>query len=238
MHTGFPWIKLKQLNTVQILLAFLLPSMVAFTGFRIILPWTVDNGFPKTLMWGVIASIMLLFFAIVGFYLIKKEAQENDISIGKRLLLKKIGAKQWLICLGIMTAGLILSSIVSPLVDIFKDLPGLSIPDYMPFWLNLSIDPGNTDMGILSPNYSLKGNYLFVLIMAVCLLLNILAEEIYFRAWLLPKMQNYGKWSWVINGFLFTLYHTFQLWLFPMIFIVSMATTLTVYLSKSILPPF
>ena len=115
-------------------------------------------------------------------------------------------------------------------------LPGLSIPDYMPFWLNPSIDPMYTAPEILSPGYLLKGNYLVLVLMAVTLLLNILAEEIYFRGWLLPKMQNFGRWSWALNGFLFALYHTFQLWLFPMIFALSLATALTVYLSKSISP--
>ena len=128
--------------------------------------------------------------------------------------------------------------VVSPTVDFIKELPGLSIPDYMPFWLNPSIDPMNTDMDILSPNYSLKGNYTVLIIMSIALILNILAEEIYFRGWLLPKMQNLGKWSWVVNGFLFALYHTFQLWLFPMIFALSIATSLTVYFSRSILPAF
>ena len=238
MDSNFDWAKLKQLNVLQVLLAFFLPSGFAFFGFRFILPWTVDNGFPKVLMWGIIASIMLLLFVIVGFVLIKNEAKTNNISIRDRLLIKKLSVKQWLICLGIMIVGIILSSTVSPLVEYFKELPGLSIPDYMPFWLNPSIDPMNTDINILSPNFTLKGNYLVVVIMSLCLLLNILAEEIYFRGWLLPKMQNFGKWSWVLNGFLFALYHTFQLWLFPMIFVLSLATTLTVYLSKSILPAF
>ena len=238
MDSNFDWAKLKQLNVLQVLLAFFLPSGFAFFGFRFILPWTVENGFPKVLMWGIIASIMLLLFVIIGIVLIKNEAKTNNISIRDRLLIKKLSVKQWLICLGIMIVGIILSSTVSPLVEYFKELPGLSIPDYMPFWLNPSIDPMNTDINILSPNFTLKGNYLVVVIMSLCLLLNILAEEIYFRGWLLPKMQNFGKWSWVLNGFLFALYHTFQLWLFPMIFVLSLATTLTVYLSKSILPAF
>lgn len=238
MDSTFDWRKLKQLNALQILIAFFLPSGFAFFGFRFILPWTVNSGFPKVLMWGIIASLMLLVFVIVGFFLIKREAKVNNISIGERLLLRKPGAKQWLICIGIMIVGLILSLAVKPSVEFFKELPGLSIPEYMPFWLNPSVDPMNTAMEILSPNYSLKGNYLVLIIMTICLLLNILAEEIYFRAWLLPKMQDFGKWSWIINGILFALYHSFQLWLFPMLFVLSLATTLTVYLSKSILPAF
>jgi membrane protease YdiL (CAAX protease family) len=238
MTSNLDWSKLKQLNSLQILLAFLLPSGFAFFGFRYVLPKVVNLGHPKVLMWGIIASVMLLFLAIIGILFIKKEAKSNNISIWERLLIKKIGLKQWLVCLGIMIAGIILSVVVTPAVDFFRDLPGLSIPDYMPFWLNPSIDPMNTDMNILSPNYSLKGNYVVLIIMSIALLLNILAEEIYFRGWLLPKMQNFGKWSWFVNGLLFALYHTFQLWLFPMIFVVSLATALTVYLSKSILPAF
>ena len=238
MNSNFDWSKLKQLNALQTLLAFFVPSGFAFFGFRFLLPWTVNQGLPKILMWGIIASIMLSIFVIIGFFLIKKEAKANNISILERLLIKKLGAKQWLICLGIMVVGIVLSYVVSPTIEFFKELPGLSIPDYMPFWLNPSIDPMNTDMEVLSPNYSLKGNYLVLVIMAITLLLNILAEEIYFRGWLLPKMQNFGKWSWILNGFLFAMYHTFQLWLFPMLFVLSLATTLTVYLSKSILPAF
>ena len=189
-------------------------------------------------MWGIIASIMLLIFVVVGMILIKQEAAKNNISIRERLLIKNLSIKQWLICLGIMVVGIILSLAVTPLVEFFSKIPGLSIPDYMPYWLNPAIDPVETDIKILSPNYPLKGNILIVVVMTICLLLNILAEEIYFRAWLLPKMQSFGKWSWILNGLFFALYHTFQLWLFPMLLIVSLATTLTVYLSKSILPAF
>ncbi len=193
MNSDFDWNKLKQLNVAQILLTFFLPSGFAFVGFRFILPKVVNSGYPKVLMWGIIASIMLFFFAIVGFLLIKKEAKANDISIGERLLIKKIGIKQWLICMGIMIVGIILSLVFTPTVDFFKELPGLSIPDYMPFWLNPSIDPMNTEMEILSPNYSLKGNYAVLVVMSITLLLNILAEEIYFRGWLLPKNAEFRK---------------------------------------------
>jgi membrane protease YdiL (CAAX protease family) len=238
MNLKFDWIKLKQLNLVQTILAFGLPSGFAFVGFRFILPWTVYHGYPKVLMWGIIASSMLLILSIIGIILIKKEAVTNNFSIWERLLIKKLNLKQWLICLGIMLVGIIVSSAISPTVEIFSKLPGLSIPDYMPFWLDPSINPMETDIEILSPNYALKGNYIVVIIMAITLLLNILAEEVYFRAWLLPKMQSFGKWSWVLNGLLFALYHTFQLWLFPMLLVVSLTTTLTVYISKSILPAF
>ena len=41
----------------------------------------------------------------------------------------------------------------------------------------------------------------------------ILGEEFLFRGVLLPKMNGvFGKWDWVANGLLFTLYHVHQPW--------------------------
>lgn len=41
----------------------------------------------------------------------------------------------------------------------------------------------------------------------------ILGEEFLFRGVLLPKMEGvFGKWDWVANGVLFTLYHIHQPW--------------------------
>jgi len=236
MKLTFDWNKTKQLKPFEILLAFILPSSFAFFGFRMVLPWLVNSGYPKVLMWGIVASIMLFTFAVIGLFLIHKESKKLNVSLKERLLIKKVSKKQWLICLGIMIVGILLAQVISPFINNFIELTGLSIPDYMPFWLDPSINPMETDMEILSPNYSIKNNYVIVIVMAITLILNILVEEIYFRAWLLPKMQSLGKWSWVANGLLFALYHTFQLWLFPMLVIISLSITLTVYLSKSILP--
>ncbi len=140
--------------------------------------------------------------------------------------------------IGVLFVGLLLSAGLSSSVALFQQLPGLAIPEYMPFWLNPAIDPMQTSLEVLSPSYPIQGNYILLIVMAVALLLNILAEEFYFRGWLLPKMQGLGKWGWLLNALFFTLYHSFQLWLFPVIIVISIATTYTVYKTKSILPAF
>jgi membrane protease YdiL (CAAX protease family) len=238
MKKSFEWSNCKQLSLFKILLAFLLPSLFAFIGFRFVLPLLVKSGYPKVLMWGLVASVMLLIFVIIGIFLNYNESKKLNISLFERLCIKRLTTKQWLIYLGIMLIGLVLSLLVKPLIEPFMRITGLHIPDYMPFWLDTSINPMNTDVNVLSPGYPLKGNFIFLAVMAITLLLNILAEEIYFRAWLLPKMYSRGNWSWIVNGSLFALYHTFQLWLFPILFVVSIITSFVVYKSKSILPAF
>jgi len=118
------------------------------------------------------------------------------------------------------------------------EIPGLSVPDYFPFFLNPAIDPINGDPSALTPGFILQGAYWLIPLILLTLLLNILTEELYFRAWLLPKMSKYGKASWFINGLLFASYHSFQIWLFPQILPISIFMAYVVYKSKSIWPAF
>ncbi len=238
MEKEFDWHSVKQLSPAQVFLAFFLPSIFAYTGFRLVLPSLVELGFPKVMMWPAVASVMLLLFTLIGLYLNKKEAKELGVGLKERLCLKRISKKAWALSIGILFLGLIMSIVAQTTIPLFMKVTGLSIPDYMPFWLDPSINPMQTDMEILSPGYPIKGNVGLVVLMGITLLLNIFAEEVYFRAWLLPKMQKFGKLSWIVNGLLFALYHSFQLWLFPMLATLSLATTLSVYLSKSLWPAF
>ena len=66
MKPSFEWNNCHQLSIFKIFLAFLLPSSFAFIGFRFVLPLLVNNGYPKVVMWGFVASIMLLIFVIIG----------------------------------------------------------------------------------------------------------------------------------------------------------------------------
>ena len=60
----------------------------------------------------------------------------------------------------------------------------------------------------------LVGNWGFVALIVLMSVSNIFGEEFLFRGALLPKMNGvFGKWDWVANGLLFTLYHIHQPWL-------------------------
>lgn len=51
----------------------------------------------------------------------------------------------------------------------------------------------------------------------------VLGEELLFRGVLLPRMSGvFGRWAWVANTVLFSLYHVHKLWNLPTIFITSL----------------
>lgn len=232
----FDWSNTKQLSAFQVLLAFAVPSMLAFVGFRIVLPRIVENGTPIMIAWPSIAAIMLFGFVVLACLLLRSEARQLDISISSRMCIKKLSLKQWRNCGAILIAGLLLSAMAAQLVEPFMKITGLTIPDYMPFFLNPSINPVEADPAVLSPGLPLKGKFLLIPLIGVTLILNILAEELYFRAWMLPKMSKYGNSGWIASGILFALYHTFQLWLFPVLLIASLTFSFVIYKSESILP--
>jgi membrane protease YdiL (CAAX protease family) len=234
----FNWQDTKQLSILQIILAFLIPSTVAFTGFRVILPVLVEGGVPSIIAWPAVASIMLLGFVLVAIIFLNKEAKELNISFKERACLRSLSFKQWSVYVGIFFLGMVVTIILSKTSILFTHIPGLSVPDYFPFFLNPAIDPMNTESSLLTPGFVLKGAIWMIPFIALTLFLNILTEELYFRAWLLPKLSKYGNMSWVINGGLFALYHSFQLWLLPQILPISLFIAYVVYKSRSIWPAF
>lgn len=181
---------------------------------------------------------MLLGFVLVAIIFLKKEAKELNISFKERACLRSLSFKQWSVYIGIIFLGMVVTIILSKTSILFTHIPGLSVPDYFPFFLNPAIDPMNTESSLLTPGFVLKGAIWMIPFIALTLFLNILTEELYFRAWLLPKLSKYGNMSWVINGGLFALYHSFQLWLLPQILPISLFIAYVVYKSRSIWPAF
>jgi membrane protease YdiL (CAAX protease family) len=232
----FIWQNTKQLSIVQIILTFLIPSAIAFTGFRIVLPKLVEGGIPSIIAWPAVASIGLFGLVLVAIVFLNKEAKKLNVSFKERACLRSLSLKQWSVYVGILIFGMVVALVLTKVSILFTQLPGLSVPDYFPFFLNPAIDPMNTESSLLTPGFVLKGAFWLIPFIALTLFLNILAEDLYFRAWLLPKLSKYGKLSWVINGGLFAFYHTFQLWLLPQILPISLFLAYVVYKSKSIWP--
>ena len=114
----------------------------------------------------------------------------------------------------------------------------LQIPDYMPYFLNPTIDPKTAGQELLSPGLPIEGSYFLIPLMGLFLLLNIFTEELYFRAWMQPKLIRYGNLGWIMNGTFFALYHSYQLWLFPTLLVAGLSFAFIFYKSRSVWPVF
>jgi len=59
-------------------------------------------------------------------------------------------------------------------------------------------------------------------------------EELYFRGYLMPRISRYGKWAPLLGGLFFGLYHVWQLYGFPIVFLLGVAFGYVVWWKKDI----
>jgi membrane protease YdiL (CAAX protease family) len=162
---------------------------------------------------------------LVGLFLLRREGfRELNQAFRERIRLRwPKGRKKWAIGVAVFAAAYAGTMLVGPLNEKLAAVPGFIPPDW---WPALS-DPTAEINGIADayPDIALRGNYLFFIASAfITLVFNIFGEEVYYRGYLLPRMQGaFGKWDWVANGLLFTLKHVYQRWLFPAIAIGGLA---------------
>lgn len=234
----FIWKNTKEFNLGRLILATFIPSGIAYFGFHFILPGMIEKGVSVLLGYGAVASSMLFFLLVFTITILFKESKKLGVSFKERMMLKRVGGRNLLISLGIFIIIMILVGLGSSISRCIVERVGIEVPKYLPFFLNPTVDSTTADPMVLTNGISLVGRWDIFILLIVTLILNILTEELYFRAWILPKLWKSGKWSWVINGTLFALYHTFQLWLLPVILVASLGFAFICYKTKSIIPAF
>lgn len=234
----FDWKNAPQLSVGKLLLATFVPSGVAFAGFHLLLPRLVAGGMPSMIAWPAIASMMLLGLAIFTFVILRREARSMGIAMQERMCLRRLTWKEWLFAVAVLLGILLVVSLAQGLMPGWIKFIAFEVPAYMPFFLNPAINAATADMSLVSPGFPLAGHYELLPLLAIALLLNIVTEEFYFRAWMMPKMARFGAWSWVLNGVLFAFYHTFQLWLLPVLLVASLGFAFLFHRTRSVWPPF
>ena len=65
-------------------------------------------------------------------------------------------------------------------------------------------------------------------------LLGPMTEELYFRGYLLPRIDRYGVWAPVLNTFLFSIYHVWTPWRWPQILVGFLPLALAAWRTRSI----
>ncbi len=61
-----------------------------------------------------------------------------------------------------------------------------------------------------------------------------ITEELYFRGYLLPRVDRYGIWAPVLNTLLFSIYHVWTPWRWPQIAVGFLPLTLAAWRTRSI----
>jgi membrane protease YdiL (CAAX protease family) len=81
-----------------------------------------------------------------------------------------------------------------------------------------------------------RGTFLAFLVIALAFngVAGPITEELYFRGYLLPRLERYGRWAPVINTALFAMYHFFSPWRYPAIFLGFLPITWMSWRKRSV----
>jgi uncharacterized protein len=202
---------MKQLSKPAAVLYHLYPGIFISLCFIILAPVLLKYQYPP--QFSLLLAIVIAAIPILIVHLNKARKKENYSTITQlNDYNKKLpAAKLVLYISGLVIFAFLVWGITQPLNEIITQ----KLFSWLPYWYSTQDFKGYSKQIIL-----------------ITLILNLILngflapviEEFYFRGYLLPRMAAWGKWAFVVNALLFSLYHFWQpyIWLTLMISLLPM----------------
>jgi membrane protease YdiL (CAAX protease family) len=193
------------------LIIFSAASLILILETKYLIPWfsQMTNTEP-VLWWFIIAGLgMFTPLILLAFYLLKREgALKQPGWWSNRLRFRCMNKGDWLWTLGAICIIVILSLIVSKLLEMYAGKF-----DHQPPFMSFEL---------LTP-----GRYWLLAVWFPYWLLNIMGEEILWRGVMLPRQEAvFGRWTWLLHGTGWAIFHIAFGWqllitLLPILYIQS-----------------
>jgi len=205
-------VKIKPLGFWQSLPFFAIPSAMAAFGVYFVMQRLNQNGvdnFVNFYLSMVIPLTLMLLAALAAFKMEGNRLNWKTLSV--RLRLKKMTKKDWIYTLGLFIIQVILYAGLSITAKWLIQFDFFAPPEFLIPAVDPRIDQGifpDTFMGV-----PLRGQWWIAIIYFIALLFNIFGEEFWWRGYILPRQELvFKKWTWVVHGTLWGLFHIFWKW--------------------------
>jgi membrane protease YdiL (CAAX protease family) len=208
---------IKPMPTWQAALFFGIPAVLFALNYHY---FTLPSLNRDSLAQGAIALIgpyVLLFVVSLVAY----RSEGNPLSwtaLKDRFRLHKVTGRTWL-----TTAILLVFSLLANwlLIAIRQQVLAVDIPD----------------MSYTVSTVSGNGKLLILLGMLTQVFFNVVGEEAWWRGYILPRQElTYGKYTWLVHGSLWTLFHLYQWWDLAALLPICLSIAYISQRSKSIWP--
>jgi len=197
--------KVKEHSLVETIGLHLMPGLAGTIAYVILAPVLINKGYPAIL--GLLIAALVVIMPIeLGILLAVSKKQSGTFSVGEVILYRQPIPKwqYFVIPLGLVVWGFLATG-VTPILDTAIASTWFS---WLPEWFFIF------DL----EHFSVYSRPVLLLTFFAGLVINgivlPLVEELYFRGFLLPRLERFGKWSPVISASLFSLYHFFTPWQF------------------------
>jgi len=188
------------------LLYFGIPAAMGTAALYGLYPVLIKAGVP--MLWGFVTTVSGMFPLLLAAAFIAYRLEGRPFSVAglaDRFRLLKLGKLEWKWTLGLIVVFVGGQLLLMPTARwLIENLP-LPIPGVLP----PAIDPRivaaipSDFLGV-----PLAGNWGIALLYFSILCLNIIGEELWWRGYILPRQELvHGKWTWLVHGILWTLFH-------------------------------
>lgn len=190
-------------SNTQLIALHLFPGIAGTVAYLFLAPVLMRNGYPAILGLLIAAAVVILPIELgILFYLARKTGGSFSL---KGILPYRDPLPKWqylIIPLGLVIWAFLATFFTSMLDGAIAKAWFSWLPDWF-FIFDLSQYDGYARPALMLTFYV----YLVVNGLALPIV-----EELYFRGYLLPQLERYGKWAPWINVSLFSLYHFWTPW--------------------------
>jgi len=202
-----------------------LPGALTTVAFLIFKPLLDSSGFPPLLAF-LLAVLLVDLPILLGVMLSEGKKQNGRYSLeGVVLYRDKVSWKTFaLVFVGAFVVIYVLMMVMTPVSSFLTEAVFSGLPD----WMFLE-EP---------TQYQAYAKNVLMVVFTLQLILTGVAlpwvEELYFRGYLLPRLSRYGRWAPLLGGLFFGLYHVWQLFGFPTVFLIGAALGYVVWWKRDV----
>jgi membrane protease YdiL (CAAX protease family) len=230
-------VEMKPMPIWTAILFFAVPSAVASFGIYVGMQYfhrTGMNDMANLLLTMVLPLALMLVASLAAYRIEGNRFTRGEFSA--RFRLKRMKGTDWL-----LTAGLLVFMVVSYRLLSFTAQWLIKYPLFAPpEFLIPAVDPRVGPTGPVTEfmGVPLLGNWWIAFVyFFVALGFNIFGEEFWWRGYILPRQELvHGRWTWVVHGVLWCMFHIFWKWNLLMLLPTCLAVSFVAQRTKNTWP--
>lgn len=203
----------------------ILPGALVALAFVALKPFLDFSGYPPLLSFLLVVLVIDVPF-MWGVMLYEGWKKDGRLSLNRVVLYReKVSWKRFLpVFVGAFIAAFLLVTLSNPLSEFFTS----AVSSNLPKWIFLDEQS----------QYQIYARDILIVIFVFQLVVTGIVlpwtEELYFRGYLLPRITRFGKWTPLIGGLLFGLYHIWQLFGFASVFLLGTVLGFVVWWQRDV----
>ena len=214
-----------QHSLVQSFLLHLAPGVLVTAAFLILKVLLDSTGFPPLLAFLLVILLVDIPFMLGVVFSEGKKLNGHFSLEGVVRYRQKVSWKTFLLVfVGAFVVVYLLVMLAAPVSTFLAESLFSGLPDWL--FLEEQTQYEGYAKGILVGVFTLQLVLTGVILPWV--------EELYFRGYLLPRISRYEKWAPLLGGVFFALYHVWQLYSFPTVFLLGAALGYVVWWTRDI----